>query len=288
MRSFLAFVLVLVAMLAAFVAVPANWANRYVVDGDRFTSLMAPIADERGVQDAMADEISGQIQRLLTEQGDSRPPMQTITPYVTAYTHSSQFPPAFADSVREVHRWLFTTPTAQQRLGGATTTQIDLAPMIRQIAAENNVRVGVPEQVTVDLSGTGANRNLFRAGRFAPVAADVGLVSWASIVVGIAAAVLALVCARRRGFTLMFLGLGAALAAGVTWILCIAAPSYVAAGRAGSLSPTVLDAAVGRVTSSITPWVTTEAVIGGAVALIGLLFGGLGSLAARRSRREGW
>ncbi|WP_248489592.1 hypothetical protein [Tsukamurella sp. PLM1] len=73
MRSLTAFLLVLVAILATFVAVPANWASRTVLDRDEFTALMEPLGHDRGVQDAMAQEIAQQVQRLLTEQGDARP-----------------------------------------------------------------------------------------------------------------------------------------------------------------------------------------------------------------------
>ncbi|MFC7754634.1 hypothetical protein [Tsukamurella soli] len=165
--------------------------------------------------------------------------------------------------------------------------------MIRQIVSADHVQVkgadlAVPAQVTIDLSGTGANQDLFRAGRLQPVAEDVGAASWLAILVGAVAAVLALIAGRRRGFVLMFLGLGAALAAGVTWVLCVAAPSYAAHRGGGGLNMTVLKAAIDQVTHSIGPWVGTEAAIGGAAALLGLMFGVLGMLAGRRRRREGW
>lgn len=289
MRSLTAFLLVLVAILATFVAVPANWAKREVLDRDRFMTLMEPLGRDSGVQDAMTQEIAQQVQRLLTEQGDARPPLSAITPYVSTYTHGPQFPGAFTEAVGQVHEWLLVRPTAEQRLRGATTAEIDLAPMIRDVAAANNVKVSVPQRVTIDLSGTGANRDLFRAGRYADAADALRQASWIAPIVAILAALLALLAAHRRGFMLFYLGLGTAVAAGVTWVLCVAAPSYVAGqGGSGGLSPTVLDAAIGQVTHSLTPWILAEAAVGGALALIGLIFGGLGAVAARRADRRDW
>ncbi len=80
MRSLTSFLLVLVAIAATFVAVPAAWAKYTVLDRAEFTELMEPLGRDRGVQDAMAQEIAQQVQRLLTEQGDVRPPLDAITP----------------------------------------------------------------------------------------------------------------------------------------------------------------------------------------------------------------
>ncbi|TWS24367.1 hypothetical protein FK268_12300 [Tsukamurella sputi] len=289
MRSLTAFLLVLVAIAATFVAVPAAWAKNTVLDRAEFTTLMEPLGRDAGVQDAMAQEIAQQVQRLLTEQGDARPPLEAITPYVSTYVHGPQFPAAFTEAVGQVHTWLLVRPTAEQRLRGATTAEIDLAPMIRDVAAANNVKVNVPERVTIDLSGTGANRDLFRAGRYASVADTIRQAAWIAPLTAIAAALLALLAAHRRGFMLFYLGLGVAVAAGVTWMLCVAAPSYVTSrSGSGGLSPTVLDAAIAQVTKSLTPWIVTEAAVGGALALLGLIFGGLGAVAARRAERRAW
>lgn len=289
MRSLTAFLLALVAIVATFVAVPAAWAKYTVLDRAEFTKLMEPLGRDRGVQDAMAQEIAQQVQRLLTEQGDARPPLDAITPYVSTYVHGPRFPGAFTEAVGQVHTWLLVRPTEEQRLRGATTAEIDLAPMIRDVAAANNVKVTVPERVTIDLSGTGANRDLFRAGRYASVADTIRSAAWIAPLTAIVAALLALLVAHRRGFMTFYLGLGVAVAAGVTWMLCVAAPLYVSGrGGTGGLSPTVLDAALGQVTKSLTPWILTEAAIGGALALLGLIFGGLGAVAARRAERRAW
>lgn len=289
MRSLTAFLLVLVAIGATFVAVPANWAKSNVLDRSAFMSLMEPLGHDRAVQDAMAQEIAQQVQRLLTEQGDARPPLDAITPYVSTYTHGPAFPGAFKEAVGQVHTWLLQRPTAEQRMSGATTAEIDLAPMIKSVAEANNVKVTVPPRVTIDLSGTGANRDLFRAGRYADLADQLRQVAWIAPLVAVVAAILALLAAHRRGFMLFYLGLGVAVAAGVTWMLCVAAPSYVT-GRSGTggLSPTVLTAALEQVTRSLTPWIVAEAAVGGALALIGLIFGGLGAVGERRAARRGW
>ena len=67
MRSLTAFLLVLVAIAATFVAVPAAWAKNTVLDRAEFMTLMEPLGRDPAVQDAMAQEISQQVQRLLTE-----------------------------------------------------------------------------------------------------------------------------------------------------------------------------------------------------------------------------
>lgn len=288
MRSLTAFLLVLVAIAATFVAVPAAWAKYTVLDRAEFMKLMEPLGRDSAVQDAMAQEIAQQVQRLLTEQGDARPPLDAITPYVSTYVHGPQFPGAFSEAVGQVHTWLLVRPTEEERLRGATTAEIDLAPMIRDVAAANNVKVTVPERVTIDLSGTGANRDLFRAGRYASIADTIRSAAWIAPLTALAAALLALLAAHRRGFMMFYLGLGIAVAGGVTWMLCVAAPSYVTSrSGTGGLSP-VVDAALGQVTKSLTPWIVTEAAIGGALALLGLIFGGLGAVAARRAERRAW
>ena len=102
MRSLTAFLLVLVAIAATFVAVPAAWAKNTVLDRAEFMTLMEPLGRDPAVQDAMAQEISQQVQRLLTEQGDARPPLDAITPYVSTYVHGPQFPGAFTEAVGQV------------------------------------------------------------------------------------------------------------------------------------------------------------------------------------------
>lgn len=290
-RSFTAFLLGLIAVLATVVAVPAVWADSHIVDQGQFTEMMAPLGRDQAVQDAMAVEIAQQVQRLMTEQGDSRPPMRLVQPVAERFVRSDAFPPAFSTAVASIHTWLFVAPTAEQRLAGATVAEIDLAPMIRHIVdTEADLEITVPARVTVDLSAAGNSRDLFRAGRLEPIAAAVSRTSWIAPLVALVAGIGALLLARRRGFPLMLIGIGVAVGAGVTWLLCGVAPSMVvsAAGGADSMTAVIAGAATERVTGSLTPWVLAEAAVAGALALVGLLFGLLGAAAHRRAERRGW
>ena len=114
MRSLTSFLLVLVAIAATFVAVPAAWAKYTVLDRAEFTELMEPLGRDRGVQDAMAQEIAQQVQRLLTEQGD---PVPTSAPELVR-TILASLAAAYAQAIGDVDRLTGRTTRTVHLVGG--------------------------------------------------------------------------------------------------------------------------------------------------------------------------
>lgn len=60
-RSVVSAVLIVVACVLAPLAVSAVWADRQISDTDRYVETVAPLADEPGVQAAVADEVTAEV-----------------------------------------------------------------------------------------------------------------------------------------------------------------------------------------------------------------------------------
>ncbi len=60
-RSVVSATLIIVACVLAPLAVTAVWANRQISDTDRYVATVAPLADEPGVQAAVADEVTAEV-----------------------------------------------------------------------------------------------------------------------------------------------------------------------------------------------------------------------------------
>lgn len=102
-RSFLSGVLVLLAVLAAVVTVPARYVEGTLLDTDAYVAATAPLADEITTQDAVAealtDTVTGQIDSGVLA-GALRP---VIGEVADVFVRSDAFAPAWEEAARQGH-----------------------------------------------------------------------------------------------------------------------------------------------------------------------------------------
>ncbi|MCK9792931.1 hypothetical protein M1843_04105 [Isoptericola sp. 4D.3] len=102
-RSFLSGVLVLLAVVAAVVAVPARYAEGTLLDTDAYVRTTAPMAAEITTQDAVAESLTG----VVTGQIDSGLLAAAARPLVgevaEAFVRSDSFPPVWEEANRQGH-----------------------------------------------------------------------------------------------------------------------------------------------------------------------------------------
>ena len=102
-RSFLSGVLVLLAVLAAVVTVPARYVEGTLLDTDAYVAATAPLADEITTQDAVAealtDTVTGQIDSGVLA-GALRP---VIGEVADVFVRSDAFAPAWEEATRQGH-----------------------------------------------------------------------------------------------------------------------------------------------------------------------------------------
>ncbi|MEH3157047.1 MAG: hypothetical protein PGN29_17580 [Gordonia paraffinivorans] len=209
MRTFGSGLAVLVAIVAMVVALPALWTQERIVDRAGFVSFVEPMAHDRQIQDLIADELT----RQITDQTSA--PEILVAPATRQYTRSDLFPPDFADVLGQQHDFLFTEPgTDEQR---SNVLELDLTAMVNRVVQ----RFGLPSSIRVDgpirIPLGESQRSGLEAGRYATTGDQVTRTAWLALAVAVVAGLLALVIARRRGFTLAMLGVGAVIAGAVSW-----------------------------------------------------------------------
>ena len=208
-RTLVAGLATLVAIVAMVVALPALWTHERIVDRAGFVSFIEPMAKDRQIQDLIADELT----RQITDQTPA--PEILVAPATRKYTQSDLFPPDFADVLGQQHDFLFTEPTtAADR---ANVLELDLTAMVDRVVQ----RFGLPSSIRVDgpirIPLGESQRSGLEAGRYATTGDQVTRTAWLALAVAVIAGLLALLLARRRGFTLAMLGVGAVVSGAVSW-----------------------------------------------------------------------
>lgn len=186
----------LATTVALAVAVPAEWAQRNLVDENGYTVLAQKAAGDPALQSAMAGELTTRAMALIAEHGGGRYPVDSsqVHDAAAAFTAGPSFPPQFAAANRAAHRWLFADATS------GDSWAVDVAPMLNdsafeQILSDHNVKV--PATLTVPL--TVSVPHSLRQGELSRVAT---WGSWASLGAAVLCgvwALLTLLVARRRG-----------------------------------------------------------------------------------------
>ncbi|HEY9315189.1 hypothetical protein [Williamsia sp.] len=210
MRSFLAALFSLVAIVAAAIAVPAFWVNSNLVDRDGFSSMVSPLADNPKVQEHIADEITVQV-------AASAPlvPEALIRPLADAYTRSDDFELDFTEAMNQQHDWLFKEATPEDE---GQVMSLDLTPMVNRIVDDGIFSgIEVTGPIEVPLSDSAAAG--LEAGRYHDLGDQIGYIAFGALVIAVVAAIGALVVARRRGLVLAAVGFGVLLGGVLTWLL---------------------------------------------------------------------
>lgn len=271
MRGLLATVAGLVAVVALAVALPAAWTSTYVEDEEGFVSLSRDVTGTAAVRDSAAALVADRLveqaglpsqvaesgRRLLEEAADRALADRRVAA-------------AWEETLRRTHAALLEDPAA----GSApSTVPLDLAPLAALVADRSDGLVQAPDQLVVEVAG-GPSGTSLRA-----VDASPRLALGAGAVAAVAAAV-ALLAARRRSVVLVWLGVGAAVAAGADAALArLVRDRAVSDAGASGLQADLLRALADVGVTSFDGWLVWTA-LGGAVAVV---LGVVGALVGRRA-----
>lgn len=233
-RSFLSGVLVLLAVLAAVVTVPARYVEGTLLDTDAYVAATAPLADEITTQDAVAealtDTVTGQIDSGVLA-GALRP---VIGEVADVFVRSDAFPPAWAEAARQGHAStvavLRDDSDVVDAADGVVTLPLD--PFLESIGQALRDR-GLP--VPEGFATTGADVVLYASDDLATAQSVVAALDrwtpWALPVTVLLAVLAALVA--RPGRRLRTVAVTGALAAVAMLVLLVLLPEAVQAGFAG-------------------------------------------------------
>jgi hypothetical protein len=268
-RFIVTMLLWLVTTAALAIAVPSVWAQKTLVNEDGYAALAQKAAHDAALQDAMASELTTQVTNR-TNLAESQ-----VARVAAVYTASNSFPGHFAQLNRVAHRWAFD----ERQSGSQGRWEVDLAPMLSDTSFQQTLsqfNVDVPTTLTVPVTASGGVRpgQLHDVGRWAP---------WVAIAVSVVTGVFALLtlaAARRRGKAFAGLGISALLVGAAGW-----AAIEVGRGRINDAlnhttgdMRTIADVMVANAEGSLHQWLALTLVVGGGIAILGVIGALLGGL----------
>lgn len=270
LRGILSAILLVVGLGLVGVGVPTLWADRNVIDSDRWTDAVAPLIREPVVRDDVARALADPIADRLDLDSTLRTLLLRATERVVA---TDTFADVWRTAVRTSHDYAVDA-LRDKRTGvsvaedGVVIDRADLVEALRPRLAE----AGVP---FADDIPAGEGTIVLAEGPEVERAADVGrfvdtVGPWA-LVAGVVVLVVGVLLARRRALALVVAGLGTVVVAAVLWF-------GLGLGR-DSTGP--LDDVDGQertaelvwaaLSTSLEPMVLTTAAVGGAVGVLGLV-----------------
>lgn len=284
MRSFAAFLLVVIATLVAPLAIATTWVTERVDDRQEYLDTVAPLADDPAVRRVMADAAAAAAVAALQQHVPVGLPGAVDTWAQAAaneVVESREFPKIWRDANRDLHGQvidLLEDPDADT--SGSLT--VDAGPLVAQVLLvleDRGIPVGllptVPLQVPVVerakvAEGGPAYRTTHSAAGWLPFA-------WAALV---GLAVLVATGWRGRARTAGFALLGGALGAGLV-MLAVEPLTDLAVDRADVGSQAMVRIMLDAVLGSLTPYARTFLL----AAPVGLVLVA-GSLWPRRRRDD--
>lgn len=263
MRTVVALVSGVVAVVVAIVTVPMFWVSTHVVDEDGYVTFSRALATDDELQAAVAAYLADDfVQRGLLPAALQ----DTATGVLTGVAQSTANEPGFVEAWEQTQRSLHQSAFGD----GSGPLTVRLQPLGRFVAERAGERLPVSIEVSSDLEapvGTAADRARLQQAERSKTYALLGLM----VVLGSAA--LCLVVARRRTLAVAGMGLGALVTAGVLRVATeIAAPRAV--DRVETLSPfarAVQKLLVERAADSLSVWLEQIALVGSVALLAGLL-----------------
>lgn len=281
MRFVATLLLWLLATAALAVAVPANWAQRNVIDSSGYSALAASAAKDPLVRQAMSDELTAQLVTLAAGSGyDVNENL--LGGAVRAYTSGSAFPGQFALANQLVHRWLVTDTVTQSDDSGRW--EVDLSPMLSDNSFQQTLAdfgIKAPSSLTIPLTENVSAS--VRPGQLRDVAK---WGPWASVGAAVLAGVLALLTlasARQRGKAIVALGVSGLIVGAAGWAAIEVGRRYVdsvldtTTGEARKLAAAMVEHAIG----SLHLWLNLTLAAGGVLVVLGIVASMVGGL--RRS-----
>ncbi|MCY0903420.1 hypothetical protein [Arthrobacter sp. H14-L1] len=215
MRTLVAAIMVLLALVLTAVAVPAIWADRHVVQEDGFVAMAAPLGSDTAFQQALADAtVKTVASQLKLNSGLLTLVQPGIESAAKALSSDPGYPGAWTETLRRSHRLTVAdTPGS----AGQDRLTLDIAPLLTlletKVAAGLGVTVTPPDQVLIEVGQPAQRTAIVQLSTYTPL--GYWLAGGAVL-----ALLLALVIARRRTGTLVLAGLGLAVVAGL-WKLAV-------------------------------------------------------------------
>lgn len=273
------FLWVLTTVLLA-AAVPSAWVQKNIIDQQGYSAFAAAAATDPQLQQAVAGELTTQVQSLAAESGSDVDSRQ-IRAVAGAYTAGSAFPGQFALANQLAHTWMFTDRLSRDENGSWV---IDLAPMLSDASFRETLSgfgVEVPQTLTVPIASSAPDS--LRPGILRPLAV---WGPWVSIGVTVLAGVLALftlAAARSRGKALAALGISALLVGAAGWAGLEAGRRYLneALNHTSGDIRQIADAMAGHAIDSLHQWLNLTLAAGGALVVFGIVVALLGGLRRR-------
>lgn len=268
MRTFLSGLATIVAFVAIVLAVPTVWISERIVDDDGFSSLIEPVGHDQAVKDYLAGQITDEIASRTPISGAQ----SVVRPLANAYTNSSQFPADFADVARQQHQWLFdeaSDPNAEM--------QLDITSMVNRVLASANVGVSVSGPITIPVSN---DETGLHAGAYHRAGEQITTVGKVSAIVGIVAAIIALLVARRRGTVIAWLGIATVVAGLVCWAAAALYGSYLKndLSSSGNTAKPVADVVIDTISHELQWTGVISMLVGAGILVFGIIirlaFGG--------------
>ncbi|MBG0740330.1 hypothetical protein IV500_13160 [Paeniglutamicibacter antarcticus] len=267
MRTLVAAIMVLLALVLTAVAVPAIWADRNVVQEDGFVAMAAPLGSDTEFQQALADATVKSVSSQLDLNSALLALVQpSIEAAAKALSSDPGYPAAWTETLRRSHRLTVAdTPGS----GGADRLTLDIAPLLtlleNKVAAGLDVAVTPPEQVLIEVGQPAQRTAIVRLSTYAPLG------YWLAGGAGLAL-LLALVIARRRSSTLVLTGLGLAVVAGL-WKLALdrISAAVLASSSGNAIAELFKEQFVSAATKDFGQWIVVALLVAVLLVVVGSL-----------------
>jgi hypothetical protein len=263
MRTFLAVVLGVAAVLLASMALPAAWVNQHVVSQEGFVELAGPMGEDEQFRSvlgaAVADEVSEHVELPAVLQDLVQPIIERVARELAAM---EEFPAAWNESLAGSHE-LTMNGQSEAALSLQLTPMASLAA--QRVADILGRDLPVADEDIVVSFGQADQRD--EVALVKQLATNWYWIAAAAVLAGLLAAVLAV----HRTAALLWLGIGVTVAGVLLW-----SAAHQAAALAGSLEAgsSITDAFAGRLVElaaeDFQPWAIVLAGAGLAAAVLAL------------------
>ncbi len=264
MRSLAAFLTGLIAVVAIVVALPAIWATERVVDPGGFRATATTMGQSPQVRTFMADAITTQVANRAGTVAAA-----AARPFAQRYTQSARFTDDFVDLAVKQHRWLFSpAPPGVD----SSVMYLDLTDMVRGVAAQAGLALG-PLLTGPILVPVSRRDRALEAGRYRVPGRQLHTLAYGSIVIGVLAAVLALLFTRRLSAIVAWLGLGGVVSAAAAWFggYYFAARAKAEAAVTEAAVRQVAEATIDGLVDDLHRWALVAGGAGAALLVTGLV-----------------
>ncbi len=264
-RSGLAVLSWVVAVVAAIVTVPTFWFATNVADEDGYVDFTRPFVADVELRNALVAQITDDVARIGGLPPVAKPAIEVaLRNAVRESAKEPGFAKAWAESQRRTHRLTFGPDAKTDRL------TVDIGPVavfvVTQVTRNLPVRVNVPDTLRVPIYDAPDREVLDQVAKTTD-RSRTGL-----LVVGLAS-LLSLVFARRRVNALLGLGAGAVITGGLLLAgTRVALPEVL--DRTPARTPfarEMRDLLVDRASDSLNEWLLGILVVGGVLLVISAL-----------------